>query len=57
MTVGEVVALLAKYCSDEDYLLMCKSIYSIEVSDHSITVFTTDSNSVNVTIAEDGSGA
>ena len=50
MTVGEVVALLAKYCSDEDYLLMCRSIYSIEVENDRITVYTTDGNSSDITI-------
>lgn len=50
MTVGEVIALLAQYCSDEDYLLMCRSIYSIEVNDNSITVYTTDGNSSDITI-------
>lgn len=51
MTVGEVIALLAQYCADEDYLLMCRSIYSIEVNGNSITVYTTDGNSSNITIS------
>lgn len=51
MTVGEVIALLAQYCSDVDYLLMCRSIYSIEVNGNSITVYTTDGNSSNITIS------
>lgn len=51
MTVGEVIALLAQYCADEDYLLMCRSIYSIEVNDNSITVYTTDGNSSDITIS------
>lgn len=50
MTVGEVIALLAQYCADVDYLLMCRSIYSIEVDDNSITVYTTDGNSSDITI-------
>lgn len=50
MTVGEVIALLATYCSDEDYLLMCRSIYSIEVGDDSIIVYTTDGNSPDIII-------
>ena len=51
MTVGEVIALLAQYCSDVDYLLMCRSIYSIEVNGNSITVYPTDGNSSNITIS------
>lgn len=51
MTVGEVIALLAKYCSDEDYLLMCRSIYSIEVYDDRIIVYTVDGNSSDITIS------
>ena len=51
MTVGEVIALLAQYCADEDYLLMCRSIYSIEVNNDSITVYTTDGNSSDITIS------
>lgn len=51
MSVGEVIALLAQYCADEDYLLMCRSIYSIKVDDNSITVYTTDGNSSNITIS------
>lgn len=50
MTVGEVIALLAQYCSDVDSLLMCRSIYSIEVAYNSITVCTTDGNSSDITI-------
>lgn len=50
MTVGEVIALLTTYCSDEDYLLMCRSIYNIEVDDDSIIVYTTDGNSSDIVI-------
>lgn len=50
MSVGEVIALLTQYCSDVDYLLMCRSIYSIEVNNDSITVYTTDGNSSDITI-------
>jgi len=45
MTIGEVIALLTTYCSDEDYLLMCRSIYSIEVDDDSIIIYTKDGKS------------
>lgn len=44
MTVGEVIALLSKYASDEDTLLMRKSIYSIDVSDDGIQLYFTDWN-------------
>ena len=50
MTVGEVIALLTQYCSDEDSLLMCRGIYSIDVHENYITVYTTDSNSSDVII-------
>ena len=53
MTVGEVIALLTKYCSDEDSLLMCRSIYSIDVHEQYITVYTMDSNSSDVIIKRD----
>lgn len=53
MTVGEVIALLAKYCSDEDYLLMCRSIYDIEVREDHIVVYTTDNNSADVLISKE----
>lgn len=50
MTVGEVIALLREYCSDEDYLLMCKSIYEIEVHDDYIFVYCSDGNTSNIRI-------
>lgn len=51
MTVGEVIALLAQYSSDVDLLLMCRDICSIEVDGNSITVYTTDGNSSDITIS------
>lgn len=51
MTVGKVIALLVEYCSDVDDLLMGRSIYSIEVDGNSITVYTTDGNSSDITIS------
>jgi len=50
MTVGEVIALLTQYCSDENSLLMCMGIYGIDVHEQYITVYTTDSNSPDVII-------
>ena len=50
MTVGEVIALLCKYCSDEDYLLMGKGIYEIEVHDDYIFVCFSDGNTTDIRI-------
>ena len=50
MTAGEVIALLTQYCSDEDPLLMCIGIYSIDVHDNYIIVYTIDGNSPDVII-------
>ena len=50
MTVGEVIALLVKYCSDEYSTLMSRGIYSIDVDEDSITVYTTDGNTENLII-------
>ena len=50
MTVGEVIALLCKYCSDEDDLLMCKSTYLIEVHDDYIFVCFNDGNTPDIKI-------
>ena len=56
MTVGEVVATLAKCCSDYDgdTLLFAQSIYSIEVKDDNIEVYFVDANTPNVRIYLDG---
>lgn len=50
MTVGKVIALLAQYCADVDDLLMCRSIYSIEVDGNSIIVHTTNSSCSEIII-------
>ena len=50
MTVGEVIALLCKYCSDEDDLLMCKSTYLIEVHNDYIFVCFNDGNTPDIKI-------
>ena len=50
MTIGEVIALLCEYCSDEDYLLMCKSIYLIEVHDDYIFICCNDGNTSDIRI-------
>ena len=53
MTVGKLIALLTEYCADVDSLLMCRSIYGIDVnSDNTITVYTVDGNSSDITIEE-----
>lgn len=50
MTVGEVIALLTTYCSDVDCLLMCRSIYNIEVYENRLVIDTVDGNSSDITI-------
>lgn len=50
MTVGEVIALLATYASDNYDLLMGVSIDEIDVCDDYITVFPTDGNSEAIDI-------
>ena len=56
MTVGEVVAALARCCSDYDgdYMLFVKEIYSIEVNDDNIEVYFVDANTANIRIYSDG---
>lgn len=48
MTVGEVVALLVKYCSDEYDCLMSATVWDIEVNDDFITVYPTNSSSFTI---------
>ena len=55
MTVGEVVAALARCCSDGDELLFRKSIYSIEVNEDNIEVYFVDANTADIKINKDGS--
>jgi hypothetical protein len=53
ITVGKLIALLAEYCADVDELLMRRSIFGIDVnSDNTITVYTADGNSSDITIEE-----
>ena len=52
-TVGEVIAMLAEYCSNEDEYLLCREIYGITVNDHSITVEVTDANTQDIVILSD----
>lgn len=54
MTVGEVIALLCEYCSYDDYLLMGKSVYEIEVHDDHIFICFSDSNTSNIRIERTG---
>lgn len=54
MSVGEVVAALARCCSDYDYLLFVKSVYSIEVKDENIEVYFVDGNTSNIRIDMEG---
>ena len=54
MRVGELIAIMCKYASDEDDLLMVKSIDDIEVRGDKATLYFTDSNTTDVTLYEDG---
>ena len=56
MSVGEVVAALARCCSDwdGDYLLFVKSVYSIEVNEDNIEVYFVDGNTANIRIYSNG---
>ena len=54
MTVGEVIALLCNHASDDDYLLMQKSIDDIEVKDDYIDLWFTDGNTMNKRLFKDG---
>ena len=49
-TVGEVISMLAKYCSSEDEYLLSHEIYGITVNEHSITVEVTDANTQDIVI-------
>lgn len=52
MSVGEMIAALAKYAGDfdGDELLMVKTVDSIEVGESTIKVYFTDYNTSNVEI-------
>lgn len=54
MSVGEVVAALARCCSDYDDLLFVKSVYSIKVKDDNIEVCFVDGNTSDIRIYLDG---
>lgn len=49
-TVGEVISMLVKYCSDEDEYLLSQEIYGITVNACSITVEVTDANTQDIVI-------
>lgn len=53
MSVGEVIALLTKYASEEDRFLMAKDIYSIDVDENGISLYFTDANTENYKIEAD----
>ena len=50
MTVGEVIALLTTYASDNYNTLMGMSIYGIDVCDDYVTVFPTNGSSEDIDI-------
>ena len=59
MTVGEVISALCKYASDmdddNDYMLMCKSIYGIDVkNENRIEIIFLDGNTQDVAIDRNG---
>ena len=59
MTVGEMISALTKYASDQDYLLMAKSIYSVDVHMYdnyvdNIDLCFVDGNTSDVMINKDG---
>ena len=51
MTVGAIIALLAKYASDTDVYLMGTNVYSIDVTDDGIIVYPVNASSSSITIA------
>ena len=55
MTVGEMIAILCKHASDNDRLLMAKSVDSLEVSNNGVFVYFTDSNTQDYLILADNS--
>ncbi len=44
MTVGEVIAAICLYASEEWYNIMSVSIYSIEVQDDCVEIYCIDGN-------------
>lgn len=48
MTVGEVIALLCMYCSNEDELLMCEELESIEVHDGNVLIYLKNSSNIRI---------
>lgn len=54
MTVGEMIALLCKYASNNDELLMAKSVDSVEVRDDGVYVYFTDGNTQDYSIPVEG---
>ena len=56
MTIGEIIAALALYASNEDELLLMKSVYSIECNkeDAAINIYFIDANTADIMISKDG---
>ena len=54
MTIGELVSALSTYCSEDDYLLFCRSIDSIEIRNDVINLYFTDANTADKTINKQG---
>lgn len=54
MTVGELMAIICKYASDEDDSIIAKYIDSIEVCGDHATLYFTYSKTGAITIYKDG---
>lgn len=54
MTVGEMIALLCKHASNNDELLMAKSVDLVEVRDDGVCVYFTDDNTQDYLIPTEG---
>ena len=50
MTVGEIIAALAYHASEDYYPIMSVSVYSIEVHDGCIEIYSTDGNTGTIRI-------
>lgn len=51
MTVGEIIALLARYASNTDVYLMGTNVYSIDATDDGVIVYPVNGSSWPITIA------
>lgn len=54
MTLGELIAIICKYASDEDDSIMVKGIDDIEIRGDHVTLYFTDGNTEDKILYEDG---